>query len=374
MVKKTANLKLALVHDYLREYGGAERVLEQLHVLYPDAPVYVGFIDAESLGSQWPRFADWDIRTTWLQRIPGIKRLFSPLRFLAPSAFSSLDLSAYDVVISSSNAYFAKAVRSPHGKHICYCHTPPRSLYGYSTMSDWKKKPVINALGQVLNHFLRLVDFQIAQKVGIFVANSRETQARIKKFYHREAEIINPPVVLPKKIAPADKKTKNYYLYVNRLAFAKHPEMAVAACQQLSLPLKVVGAGPMLDQLQAMATPGTEFLGSVTDEQLSELYQGAIALLYPVEDEDFGMIPVEAMGHGVPVIAHRSGGPRETIVEEETGLFFDELSVRALVEAMHLAKSYSWDRQKIHLHAKKFSVAVFDAKIKALVDRVRSAQ
>lgn len=360
--------KIALIHDYLREYGGAERVLEELHALYPDAPVYVAFTDKEALGPQWERFADWNIQTTWMQYIPGIKKLFSPLRFLAPEAFRSLDLSKYDVVISSSNAYYAKAVKAENGKHICYCHTPPRSLYGYSTMSDWKKNPVIKVFGELLNHYLRVVDFKMAQEVDVFVANSRETQKRITKFYRRESEIINPPVKVPTTLEKSSaQKKETYYLYANRLAFAKHPEIAIKACLQMGVPLKVVGVGPMLEELKELGKGKVTFLGAVNDEQLGELYKGAKALLYPVEDEDFGMIPVEAMGYGVPVIAHRSGGPTETIVEEKTGIFFDELSVAGLVEAIHLAKSYTWKREAIHEHALQFSKKAFDSKIKKLV-------
>jgi hypothetical protein len=131
--------KIALVHDYLREYGGAERVLEALHKLFPEAPVFTAFVDQRSLGIHWAKFKDWQIQETWLVKVPGFKQLFSPLRFLAPKAFAALDLSQFDIVISSSNAYFAKGVKVPNGKHFCYCHTPPRALYCYTTMSDWKK-------------------------------------------------------------------------------------------------------------------------------------------------------------------------------------------------------------------------------------------
>jgi len=359
---------IALVHDYLFEYGGAERVLEALHVMYPEAPVYVAFFDKASLGVHAHRFKDWDIHTTWMQKIPGIFKLFSPLRFLAPTAFGQLDLSKFDVVISSSNAYYAKAVRAPIGQHLCYCHTPPRSLYGYATTSTWKENKLLRLFGEVLNHYLRLVDFRMAQKVDVFIANSSETKKRIAKFYRREASIIYPPVQVPQKLSPKKTTSKEpYYLYVNRLAFAKHPEIAVQACKKMNVALKVVGAGPILEELKAMAGPKTEFLGAILDDQLRELYAGAEALLYPVEDEDFGIVPVEAMGFGVPVLAHNSGGPRETIIEEKTGLFFDELSVAGLVEVMHLAQTYTWDREEIHTHAVQFGQEKFRENIIALV-------
>jgi len=368
-------LKVALIHDYLREYGGAERVLESLHEIYPEAPVYVAFIDHNALGIHADRFKGWDIRESWITNIPFYKKLFSPLRLFSPQYFSRFDLSEFDVIISSTNAYFAKAITKPAGAvHICYCHTPARSLYGYTTMSDWQKNPLTNIAGSLINHYLRVVDFQVAQKVDFFIANSQETARRIKKFYRRDSEVIYPPVQLPAAANKANQSGQSasngkgsFYLYVNRLALAKHPELAVQAATQLKIPLKVVGSGKMLEGLKAIAGPTVEFLGSVEDDQLHELYEGAQALLYPVEDEDFGIVPIEAMGHGVPVIAHASGGPLETIIEEKTGLFIHELSVPALVEAIQLLKTYTFDPSFIRNHSQRFSTAQFKQKIHQFV-------
>lgn len=366
MSKSLSSIKVALVHDYLREYGGAERVLEALHEVYPDAPVYVAFKDEQALGIHWQRFKSWDIRESWLTKIPFYKKLYSPLRIWAPNYFEAFDLSEYDVVISSSNAYMAKAVKvRPDAIHVCYCHTPPRSLYGYTTMSDWRRNPLTRWVGTLINHYLRVVDFQIAQRVTYFIANSKETQRRIMKFYRRDSTVIYPPVNIPTKLAR--KSLGEYYVYVNRLALAKHPELAVQVCTQLQLPLKVVGTGKMLEELKQMAGPTVEFLGAVSDDKLNQLYAGAKALLYPVEDEDFGIVPVEAMGHGVPVIAHESGGPKETILEEKTGLFFQELSARGLKEAMLLADSYHWSPAAIHQHAEKFSLPAFKKNIQKFI-------
>lgn len=363
-------MKIALVHDYIREYGGAERVLEALHDLFPDAPVYTAFVDKQAMGIHWQKFQNWDIRETWISQLPLYKKLFSPYRIFAPKAFKDLDLSRYDVVISSSNAYFAKAVRVPNGKHFCYCHTPARSLYGYSTMTDWKSNPLTRWGGAIMNHYLRMVDFEVAQKVDTFIANSAETASRIKKFYRRDSAIIYPPVMVPEKIDTAARKKaleNGSYLYVNRLAFAKHPEMAVTACTRENLPLKVVGDGKMLSQLKEWAGSNVEFLGSVTDAELAKLYAGAKALLYPVEDEDFGIVPVEAMGNGVPVIAHNSGGPKETIKDGETGILFDELSIEGLVDAIKKFEKETFDPSTLHKHALQFSVKNFKEKISHLI-------
>ncbi|MCA9369851.1 MAG: glycosyltransferase [Pseudomonadales bacterium] len=361
-----SSLKVALAHDYLREYGGAERVLEALHRLFPDAPVYTAFVDEDALGASWQKFADWDIRQSWITRIPGYKKLFSPLRLFSPSYFSSFDLSEYDVVISSTNAYFSKAVRVPHGVHLCYCHTPSRSLYGYTTAGNWKKNPVVRFFGELINHYLRIKDFEIAQQVDVFIANSDETKRRIKKFYRRNSVVIYPPVKTPNK--KNHKKSKKndtpYYLYVNRLALAKHPELAVAVANTLKLPLKVVGTGPMMPELQALAGPTIELLGFVDDKQLARLYAGATALLYPVEDEDFGMVPVEAMMHGVSVIAHNSGGPKETVIDGITGVLFDELTETGLIAAIVRFQETSFSAGDIQQHGQVYSAAEFEKKMR----------
>ena len=368
-MKTHNNLKVALVHDYLAEYGGAERVLEAFHQLFPQAPVYTAFVDCQRLGIHWQKFASWDIRTTWLTKIPFHKEIFSPLRIFAPKFFASLDLSEFDLVISSTNAYFAKAVRVPNGKHICYCHTPSRSLWGYSTMTDWRKNPMVKFFGTLINHYLRVEDVKIARSnVDYFIANSKETAARIRKFYKLPATVIYPPVDIPTRAPVNDQRS--YYLYVNRLAWAKHPELAVLACTKLGLPLTVVGTGKMLAGLQEIAGPTVEFLGHISDEKLSQLYRGAIALLYPVEDEDFGIVPVEAMAHGIPVIAHASGGPLESVIEQKTGLLFNELSQLGLEKAIQRSKSIKFDPQVLYSHASGFSTGQFQKKIMAFVEEV----
>ncbi|PWU22750.1 glycosyl transferase [Candidatus Cerribacteria bacterium 'Amazon FNV 2010 28 9'] len=381
-------LKVAIVHDYLREYGGAERVVEALHAMFPEAPLYTAFVDQQTLGIHWQRFKDWEIHESIASKIPFITKLYSPLRLFAAYFFEGFDLSDYDVVISSTNMYMAKAVlTSPHTLHICYCHTPPRSLYGYTTMSNWKKNPFTLVGGQLINFFLRKIDFLTAQRPDVFVANSQETKARIKKFYRRDAVVVYPPVSLFSPLSkgrtqvglvastetnhplPPPSKGGEYYLYVNRLAYAKHPELAVQAATQLSIPLKVVGKGGLEEELRKMAGDTVEFCGAVNDEELVRLYQRAKALLYPVEDEDFGIVPVEAMMMGVPVIAHASGGPKETIIDGKTGVFFDELTTEGLISAVKKFETLKFNADTIKKHAQQFSVENFERKIKTLIER-----
>lgn len=261
-------------------------------------------------------------------------------------------------------------------------------------MSDWKKNPLVRIYGELINHYLRIVDFSIAQKVTQFVANSKETQRRIRKFYRCDSVVVYPPVEVSQSVQKphGDFKSKSkmsggYYLYVNRLAFAKHPELAVSVCTQQKLPLKVVGSGPLLSRLRNMAGPTVEFLGAVSDTELQTLYAGAKALLYPVEDEDFGMIPVEAMSHGVPVIAHASGGPLETIIDtkwqmkngkkekrsgsaKNTGIFFGQLTTAGLTRAIERFETEKFDRSAIKNHAAQFDKKQFVKKMKQVIAAV----
>ncbi len=367
-------MKIAIIHDFLREYGGGERVLEALHNLFPQAPVFVAFVDQKALGKHWQRFADWNIKTSWFSKILFHKKIYSPLRFLAAKAFADLNLSEFDLVISSTNAFEAKAVNVPNGKHLCYCHTPPRALYGYSTMSAWKKNTFIRVGGEIINHYMRVIDFRHAQKVDQFIANSEETQKRISKFYRRDSVIIYPPVKIALSFEEIKKLKKNskqeYYFYVNRLGLQKHPEIAVRACLDLGRKLKVAGTGPMYDDLLKIAgnSENIEFLGAVDDQQLAKLYANAKALLYPVEDEDFGMVPIEAMMAGTPVIAHNSGGPSYTIKQKENGVLFDDLSVDGLKNAIQQFERLKFSANKIIGEAERYFVKEFNQRTLGLIN------
>ncbi|MBI4035220.1 MAG: glycosyltransferase [Candidatus Chisholmbacteria bacterium] len=276
-------MKVALVHDFLLEFGGAERVLEAVHEVWPEAPIYTAFLDENRLGSHWERLRDWEIRTSWGQRVPGLRALHSPLRFMAPLYFESFDLSSYDVVISSSNMYQAKAVITrPETLHICYCHTPPRSLYGYTTRVDWRSHWWSRWYGEVVNFKMRQVDFLTAQRPDVIVANSQETQRRIKKFWRRDSVVIYPPVQLQATSYKLQAENSgSYFLYVGRLAGAKRVDLAVKAANELGLPLKVVGSGGGESYLRQIAGKTVEFLGSVEDDKLAQLYAGCKAVVFP---------------------------------------------------------------------------------------------
>ncbi len=437
-------MKIALVHDYLKEYGGAERVVEALHEMWPEAPLYTAFVDwpsfAKAPAGKIELFKSMDIRPSWVQQYPFIKKFISPLRFLAPAIWGSFDLSDYDVVISSSGWFMCRgvgmrfALRS-HGDraevgaplfalrsqknfdpssvslqsghkdstlekmnpdkifslparhvqthtplHICYIHHPPRNLYGYATGSDLQKYWPVRVYASIVNFFLRHYDFETAQAVDYFIANSKETARRVEKFYRRDSTVIYPPIdmegmsnelrgmrktrTLPHASLPVP---RTFFLSVGRLTYAKRIDLAIEACNILKLPLKIVGAGKEEAFLRSIAGPTIEFLGSVSDSELAELYTKAKALIFCALDEDFGMVPVEAMSHGTPVIALAQGGVLETVTKE-TGVLFEKPEVEELVKTIQQFNTLTIHPKDCIAQAKKFSKDRFKRELAAFVE------
>lgn len=369
-------MRVALVHDYLKEYGGAERVLEALHEIYPQATVFTSVYLPEYLGPHEERFKNWKIKTSFLQNLPFKAKLISPMRLVSPLAFGGFDFSGYDLVISSATgAYFPNYVNKKKAKLICYCHTPPRYLYGYATAREWKKSKVFKVLGETANHFLRMVDFNASKNVDYYIANSEEVKARIAKFYRRESRVIYPPVDVSSKFEIRNSKLQNnesYFLAGGRLARPKHIDLIVRVCTELKLPLKVFGksfAG-YGEELRKIAGNTVEFLGEVSDKEKLELMRSAKAFVFASIDEDFGIVPVEAMGSGTPVIAYKSGGVKETVIEGKTGLFFEELSKESLKSAVLKFEKMKFDPEICHRQAEKFSEDRFKKDMRAFVEKV----
>lgn len=337
-------MKIALVHDQLNEFGGAERVLLAMSEIWPEAPIYTAYVRRGS--PAWERFKDKDIRPSWAQYIPGFAtKLHSPLRFLAPAIWNSFDFSGYDVVIGSSSWYITKGfARVGDATEICYCHTPPRWLYGYPTSVNWQRYGIVRAYATIVGFFMRQYDFNAAQKVNYFIANSQETQRRIQKFYRRDSIVIYPPIELPK--IPKVKKG-DYYLFVSRPVGGKGLELARAATKKLGVPLKVVGAD------------GTQ----VSDSELAKLYAGARAFLALATNEDFGMTPVEAMSQGTPVIAYAGGGYKESVIDGKTGVLFRN----DLVSAIQKFEKMRFSPADCKAQAAKFSKARFQKELKSFV-------
>lgn len=371
-------MKVALVHDYLKEYGGAERVLEALHEIWPEAPLYTAYYNSRGLGINASKFKDWKVKTSWLQNLPFAGKLISPFRIFAPKIFEGFDFSDYDLVISSCNIYFSKAVRAK--KSISYIHTPPRYLYGYTTSFNYKKRWWTRIIAEAMNHYLRVVDFETSQRPNLLIANSENVKERIKKFYRRDADVIYPPVEVQELLKVKKQKGK-YFLTLNRLSRGKGTEVAVAACSKLGLPLKVASSGAELSNLKKIAGKSVEFVGEVTEEEKAKLFSEAIALIACSEDEDFGISVVEAQAAGVPVIAAKAGGHLETVIPGKTGEFYtpgflgdfktyvDPISVDNLTDVLENFNPLRYKDSDLRGNAKKFSKENFKKKILEIVSK-----
>lgn len=343
-------MKIALVHDQLKEFGGAERVLVALTKIFPKADIYTSFFDEGMLKKRAPEYKEWNIRPSWFHKMPDfIKKLYSPLRFLAPLIWESFDFSDYDVVISSSGWYMSKGVVTrPETMHVCYLHHQPRYLYFYETALEWQKYFPVRIYAHLVNHRLRMWDYLSSQRPDFFLANSEETKKRIQKFYRRDSVVIYPPVAMPKvlPVHPSQRGKKNYYITVARLTRAKHIDLLIKVANQKKFNLKIVGAGRDKEYLAKLAGPSIEFLDTVSDHELGGLYNHAKAFLFAAIDEEFGIAPVEAMGHGLPVIAFADGGLKETVQEGVNGFLFHKLTPGELTKSIEKLESLS--SQKYH--------------------------
>jgi glycosyltransferase involved in cell wall biosynthesis len=355
--------KIALVHDWLNQMGGAEQVLENLVDLF-HAPVYTSMYWPKGVS---PAYQKWDIRTTWLDKVPGVKRHHQLFFLLYPLAFESLDLDGYDVVLSNKSGFCHGVITPPETVHICYCLTPTRYVWRYH---DYARREAIRKLARVALQpvltQLRMWDRLAADRVDQFVAISNEIQQRIKKYYRRDSTVIYPPVET-ERFAPASSHD-DYFLSVGRLVPYKRVDLAVQACTRLGLPLKVAGQGRDLARLEALAGPTVEFLGYVSDEELSELMARCKAFLFPGA-EDFGIAPIQAMAAGRPVIAYAYGGALDTVIEGVSGTLFHEQSVPALVEALQGFEADRYDPERLRGHAEQYDASVFRRKISEVVAR-----
>lgn len=360
-------LKVAIVHDWLTNQGGGERVVWALHRAYPDAPIYTSVYDPDKL----PQFKDVDVRSSFLQHWPLAKRKHQLYPVLRTMAFESFDLSEYDVVISSCSAESKGVITKPETAHICYLHTPTR--YYWSDYAKYRNQtgfgilsPLVRLVMPGLVNKMRLWDFAAAQRVDSFIANSNYVQQRITKYYRRESEVINPPIDLSR--FELGRQTRSGFVVVSRLIPYKRVDLAVQACTKLGLPLTVIGGGSELSKLEDMAGPTVRFVGRLDDEAVAAQLARAEAFLFTAE-EDFGLTPLEAMACGTPVIAHGKGGATETVVDGVTGTFFEEQTVDSLVRVLKEFNPDAYDPAKIRTHAAGYDEAVFIKKIKNFVNQ-----
>ncbi len=361
-------MRVAIVHDWLTNMGGAERVVLDLHKMFPDAPIYTSVHTPETM----PEFKGLDVKTTWLQYFPFKNRhqLFALLR---PLAFRSLDLKDFDLVISSTTAE-AKDIRVRQGAlHVCYCNTPIR--YYWSHYDQYKRDPGFGFLNPLVRLVLPLVvgvlkrvDFREAQKVGHFIANSSVVEERIKKYYKRESTVIHPPVDVERFKLPAKAPEREGFIVVGRQVPYKKIDLAVKACSELGLKLTVIGDGSEHENLKAMAGPTITF-AKASDKELPAYIHRAEALIFPSE-EDFGIIPVEAMAGGCPVIAYGQGGARDTVVEDRTGQFFSEQSPESLMEVLKHFDHNDFDTDTLVEHAQGFRYERFANELSLFLKRL----
>lgn len=363
-------MKVAIVHDVLREFGGAEVVLLTLLEMYPLADVHTFYLDLNNSRIS-AEFGDRRIKSSILSQYPGWARLgkwFSLTKIFAWIYFMTLNLSEYDLVISSSHSFGSKTVwQTGRAVHICYLYTPPKYLYEELNELNIIRKFPMNVLFWPFRQVLKLIDKRSAQNPDVIVAISQEIRRRVKNYYGREAEVIYPPV--EESRVKRESKKQKYYLSVSRLVQQKGIELLVKTSSKYGIPIKIVGEGQEKDRWLKLADPKyVEFLGWVPKENMAELYLGAKAFISCAIDEDFGLAVVEAMAAGVPVVAVRSGGIAETVTDRKTGVLFDQADEEGLYRAILKFESLKMNPRDCIEQAKKFSKRIFVNKMHNLIN------
>ncbi len=351
------NVKIALVFDWMTNMGGAEKVNLKLHKMFPKAPIFTSIYNPQKMRG----FEKADIRTSFLQKMPMAKEKHQLYLNLMPYAYELFDLGEYDLVISSSHSCAKGIITKPETLHVCYCHSPMRYAWDnwHEYIREYKMNPLIKKWAKKKIHKIRMWDKISADRVDYFIANSKTTQTRIEKYYRRPSTVINPMIDINKY--DISKKTKGYFLAVGRLIPYKKFDLIVETFNNLGLPLKVVGSGIMEDDLKKKAKDNIQFLGFVPEDELGKLYSECEALIFP-QLEDFGIIPLEAMASGRPVIAFNKGGATETVIDKETGILFakqDTLHLKAAIEKF-IEDKKKFDPKKIREHAKLFDEEEFE--------------
>jgi glycosyltransferase involved in cell wall biosynthesis len=359
-------VKVAIAHEWIVTLGGSERVVLEFHQLYPDAPIFTSVYDPERAPAA---FRGLDIRPSFLQRIPGATRRYPQLLPLMPLAFSRFDTRGYDLVLLSSHAASKAIPKQPGQLHVCYTHTPMR--YAWDLYSVYVNHSGLNPLqrlaARAIFQSMRRWDRRSVKHIDSFIANSENVRDRIRRFYQRDAVVIPPPIDCER--FHIGSTVSDYFLVVSRLVPYKRVEIAIEAFRELGWPLHVVGAGSELPRLQAMAGPNTRFLGLLDDEALAREYSGARALVFTA-NEDAGMVPLEAMASGRPVLAYGAGGVTEVVLPNKTGAFFPEQTAASLAAALRAFDPSAYHPALIRAHAERYDRPRFRAAIAGLLDRL----
>jgi len=367
-------MKIAIIHDYLVQYGGAEKTLEAILEVFPEATIFTGIYNPKNMSDIINSKTVISTKSSLFSRFP------KHMTFLMPFVFENFDLREFDVIISEGVSWAKGVLSTPEQLHISYVHTPPRFLYKYTIetakRNKWYFKPII----PFIDHYLRVWDYNAAQRPDYLITNSHEVQRRIFKFYKRESKLIYPPVELDTNynLDSSVSFKDPYYLAIGRLSAYKNFDLLIEAFNLLESKLVIAGTGVEEKKLKKLAHNNVFFTGRVTENQKRQLYDNCKGVIFPIEHEDFGIVPVEAMAFGKPVLAHRSGGPLETVIEGVNGAFFDEINVESLIkgfkefeqninrkkynaeEIMLTAQKYGKDRFKKEFH--KFVMSKWEEK------------
>lgn len=357
-------MKVAIVHYWLVGMRGGEKVLEALCQMYPEADIYTHVYVPEMVSETIRKHR---VVSTFINRLPRARRMYKTYLPLMPIALEQLDLRGYDLILSSESGPAKGIIAPPHALHVCYCHTPMR--YIWNMFHDYREGAgVLTRLAMPsLAHYLRLWDVASAARVDSFVANSTTVAGRIRRYYGLDAIVIHPPVDTAAFSPCPSSELGDYYLMAGELVSYKRPDLAVRAFNELKLKLVVIGGGEMLSEIRRLAGPTVSVLGPQPFESLKHHYARCRALIFPGE-EDFGMVPVEAMASGRPVLAFGRGGATETVANNETGLFFDEQTVGAITESVARFSSMTFQPEAIIAHAQQFGREPFIRKMRSHID------
>lgn len=351
------------MHDYLVQYGGAERVLECFAELFPEAPIYTLVHSPELMHGV---FSERDIRTSFIQRLPFAKNRHRIFPQIMPLAIEQFDLSKFDVVLSDSSSYAKGVITGPETLHICYMHTPMR--YAWDDCQKYTKDfyfpNFVKKLVPFAMNYIRIWDRMSADRPDSLIANSNFVAKRIRKYYKRDSTVIHPPVDFD-RFSISDRQG-DYFLMVGRLIAYKRFDIAIRAFNKLGLKLKIIGRGPEMERLKKMAGPNVEFLGRIPDDELAEYYARCRAFIFP-QEEDFGIVAIEAMASGRPLIAFRGGDIPEHVEEGKTGIFFDRQDPESIIDALERFRDSDFDPRHVRNNVAKFDRELFKDKIREYV-------